>query len=836
MQMNGIGKAQVGIISVLALMLVSMKRRLPERRLSSGITTLALAGIVLLVAAGSASAHCNQTDDASCHGCCYLNSSDSCTWCYEGNDTVTEDCTFDANITVSDAGETGAVTHGLRIGADEITVDGDGYILTGAGCVPDVCYCEESTDPSPYCHSGIVNTGYNNVTIKNITITNFCQGISMKKESAGGSIENCTVERSTIRHNGYIAPGPNWDDERNPCAIFLYNVDNSTVTNCTIYNQSGQNTDACWAGGHGVRFHQRADHNTVTNNTIHDCEGAGVYAKMQSKYEHVAYNHIYHNGFDKGGYEFYFVSGGIKGACIHSSNWTIENNTIENNTGPGIFMGGEYNTIRYNTIKNSTSNTPDDNWGHGIGVDLHRGGRGNTVSFNNITGHEEYGIYVQYQDLYTEIHNNTVCLNGDADIYVRDRNSGYSGTTTGDNNTCDTTYNYDDEGTSGCTYHCPASVGPDLIISDLTVKWVTGQEGMNYTVNYTVKNIGTQNRANASNVSIRIDSTLQFTDTNVPELDALATYTNETSSYTLSGVYDTIEVCADCDNNVTETREDNNCTTDVFGGPDLIVSGTPHLEWSCKQTKTYYVNYTIKNDGDSSSSACNVSVKVNEEGGAEIIRPCAALSAGATNTSLAGPFTMSGNSDIVRVTVDCNGTVTENDETNNWTQWTPEAPADPPEDGYVAYKYQVDGSPGADDPSIEFNSTEYAAIKANDSLSTCNTTTTDGDYAAHRFNFSIDGTNPEKINATWIGKGWHDGPTDGAKLYIWNFTSAAYEELDTKSVGTEVTLTGGVVVTTSSDYVNSGNVTILAKQKSAHDEEDGASHICTDYVKLVVTP
>ena len=54
--MKGIGNAHQGIISVLALMLVSMKKRLPERRLSSGTTTLALAGIVLLVAAGGASA------------------------------------------------------------------------------------------------------------------------------------------------------------------------------------------------------------------------------------------------------------------------------------------------------------------------------------------------------------------------------------------------------------------------------------------------------------------------------------------------------------------------------------------------------------------------------------------------------------------------------------------------------------------------------------------------------------------------------------------------------------------------------------------------------------
>lgn len=55
--MNGTKNARTGIYMMLALMLVSITRRLPAaRRLSSGTTTLALAGIVLLVAAGSASA------------------------------------------------------------------------------------------------------------------------------------------------------------------------------------------------------------------------------------------------------------------------------------------------------------------------------------------------------------------------------------------------------------------------------------------------------------------------------------------------------------------------------------------------------------------------------------------------------------------------------------------------------------------------------------------------------------------------------------------------------------------------------------------------------------
>jgi hypothetical protein len=108
----------------------------------------------------------------------------------------------------------------------------------------------------------------------------------------------------------------------------------------------------------------------------------------------------------------------------------------------------------------------------------------------------------------------------------------------------------------------------------------------------------------------------------------------------------------------------------------------------------------------------------------------------------------------------------------------------------------------------------------------CDETTTDGYYAAHRFNFSIDETDPEKINVTWIGRGWHDSAANGAKLRIWNFTSTAYEQLNSTTSNTEVTLTGGVVVTTPSDYISpSGNVTILVnrrrRKKSSFAYRDG---------------
>ncbi|MCK4459245.1 MAG: PQQ-binding-like beta-propeller repeat protein, partial [Methanosarcinales archaeon] len=103
-----------------------------------------------------------------------------------------------------------------------------------------------------------------------------------------------------------------------------------------------------------------------------------------------------------------------------------------------------------------------------------------------------------------------------------------------------------------------------------------------------------------------------------------------------------------------------------------------------------------------------------------------------------------------------------------------------------AFKYQVDDSPGVSDPSEEFNATEYANIRFDDNVYASNQTTTDGYYAAHRFNFSIDDNEESwitKIRVTWNGKGWHDSSPestyDGAYLYIWN--GADYEELANNS-------------------------------------------------------
>ena len=167
------------LITVLAVMLVSVKRQLPEtRKFSSGITALALAGIVLLVAAGSASA-------------------DPCP--APGNTVIAASCELDQNWNVP-AGQAGYI-----IGADGVTIDGQGYKITGNVTTAD---CAWASETEPCTVSGILVDGltqYNaDVVIKNLEITGFCTGIALK--GAGNPIyriNNVTIDNCEIHHNGF---------------------------------------------------------------------------------------------------------------------------------------------------------------------------------------------------------------------------------------------------------------------------------------------------------------------------------------------------------------------------------------------------------------------------------------------------------------------------------------------------------------------------------------------------------------------------------------------------------------------------------------------------------
>ena len=152
-----------------------------------------------------------------------------------------------------------------------------------------------------------------------------------------------------------------------------------------------------------------------------------------------------------------------------------------------------------------------------------------------------------------------------------------------------------------------------------------------------------------------------------------------------------------------------------------------------------------------------------------------------------------------------------------------------------AFKKEVGVNPTANDPSNEFTDAYYAKIKVDDT--DYRTDNSRYNYAAHRFNFSIDesASDISKINVTWNGRGYNE-EGNGATLYIWNGT--AYEQdpapLATTDSGDWVYLTGEVT-SSISNYINSGNVTVLVNQTSAGAGSGHRSYIDTDYAKVVIT-
>lgn len=134
-----------------------------------------------------------------------------------------------------------------------------------------------------------------------------------------------------------------------------------------------------------------------------------------------------------------------------------------------------------------------------------------------------------------------------------------------------------------------------------------------------------------------------------------------------------------------------------------------------------------------------------------------------------------------------------------------------------AFRPETSATLSVNIPNTEFTATQYTNISADDGTYQKDSSLIN--YAAHRFNFSISESAPEKINVIWNGMGWHDSggtANNGTYLYIYNFTLGNYEELANNSGdGNEVYLTGEKT-SGISNYINT-NVTVLVKQKITGD-------------------
>jgi parallel beta-helix repeat protein len=318
-------------------------------------------------------------------------------------DTATKSCTLNGNMTCLSG-------PGLVIGADNITINGNGYAIDGVS--PGAC------DSIGIERSGIYNKAHDDITIKNLEIKNFCSGIYFRYDGeSGDKVERITIENCEIHHNGAVGGG-----DITTQGIKWIGVFDSTIKSNRIHDNTGAG-DACTSGGNGIFINgisgKGAWNNTIIENDIYNNTKGGFLTRMMCRDTSITHNNIYGNG-----------QGGIILRCKLSNSHLIEHNNASDNYGSGIFIGGNDNTIIHNTVCNN----------------------GDGGHYTGAVGGHGYGIHIGRSDgsLNNTLISNTVCGNDYLDIRVV---TGVTGTT-GDDNTCNTTLNYDDTGTTGCTYFC----------------------------------------------------------------------------------------------------------------------------------------------------------------------------------------------------------------------------------------------------------------------------------------------------------------------------------------------------------------------------------------------
>jgi hypothetical protein len=596
----------------------------------------AIAAVLLVAATGSASANCIGDVTSTVFGC---------------GDTVTESCTFNADMTCYVCGpKYGDAQYGLKVGADGITIDGNRYALTG-NVTGEHCDGISEANPGDGC-CGIYDYGYDGVTIKNLEISNFCNGIGLDAPYVDWDewLHDVTIESCDIHHNGVATAA--WSVSH---GIHATEFRNSTVINNIIHDNTGTGT-GCGDGGNGMFVYgTRADPNylLIHNNTFNDNRKSGFIAKMMMRNSTVSNNTACGNGFGD-----WHECAGINFRCVHTSYNEVKYNNCSSNDGSGIYIGGQYNDVR--------NNPANDNEGPGIFLGRSDGGSSfNILSYNDVWRnagavvgeHPKAGIYIVNRPG-NELYWNNVCQNAGFDIRDQD-------TTTGDNNKCDTAYNYCDAGAGNpppCDYQCGCT-GPNLMVQDKHETWVNATH---YNIIYTVCNLGNVGAGSTSSTGIYIDGNFKE-HAGASNLAAFSCDPPVTvGPYAVSGI-DTIKVCADDLGQIAETKENDNCTENVFGGPDLVIRGFEPVEWVDYPYKRYNLTYYVENIGDKATPAeCKVNFTLLGESW-DCVDPVsvpAGLQPGhrwpATELRSVGPFVMGGDSDWLQGFVNFEHTFEEN--------------------------------------------------------------------------------------------------------------------------------------------------------------------------------
>lgn len=194
-----------------------------------GARIAAVTGVVVVLGSAAMAANCGGGTACAC------------------GDTVTSSWTFDRNLTCGGTGP------GLIIGATNVILDGQGtYSLTGTGSGQD--------------HKGVRTAGYDNVTIKRLSVSGFNWGLNVESGSTGTLIDDVSVH-DNLDEGIHLGSGSSGTTVQNSVLddnatenLYVISSSNNIITGNII---SGTNPSASI-------YHKNSNDCTYTDNDIQD--------------------------------------------------------------------------------------------------------------------------------------------------------------------------------------------------------------------------------------------------------------------------------------------------------------------------------------------------------------------------------------------------------------------------------------------------------------------------------------------------------------------------------------------------------------------------------------
>lgn len=274
----------------------------------------------------------------------------------------------------------------ITIGANNVTLDCNGFSITGSG---------------GFFTRGVSNTGgYDDVTVKNCSITGFYTGIFFDIfDLPGGGTKGAIIKDNVVFNNS------------NEGILLSNTCSGNLITN----NNASNNRNAGGGVGNGAGIKVAClnvvtSFNTVSSNIVNDNDKNGI---SLSGLKVIVSNNIVNNNLDNGirseAKESTFTSNTVIGnkgtAGMMIGSLTIDNesnfigsNIVKDNDGFGIYLVGEKgSTVTSNTIE-----------GNSLGLRIYHPGTIDNVITSNIIRNNAQGITFEFTARNNSLINNFV--------------------------------------------------------------------------------------------------------------------------------------------------------------------------------------------------------------------------------------------------------------------------------------------------------------------------------------------------------------------------------------------------------------------------------------------